>query len=486
MRRIPPLSLVAPALVVALLSGATLVSAQDEAGRDRRIAVWGSSVGWGTADELDQEGYTGRLRELLAERGWDVRNQSRPGDSTVSIAERFAPQGTPDSDTRYLTTVDPGYAVIALSLGNEGVKSCGGNAGSRCAATKLDSDRVYQQFSDNMGGWIRRIRAEGITPVVALMYTRADFGSREYAYTRQMNLAINSWDVPSINMLGAVDDGHGQWARGFWSDALHPNAAGYQEMFHAIVPSLFDALAAGKPTPTLPRGEGFARVRGNDRSPMTFEPDAMMRSFGLSFFVRSQGDGTVASVGGQTVDHAVEWKSRPRRNGVLDYEAATLTPSGRRFQATLGLFNGRWVYASANGTSLTSSSLGADGQWHHVALSHYVARGQTLVYIDGQLVGTIDERLQPDRFVLGGPGPDWSTAVSAEADYRGWMVHRAGLNADEVRALANVTVLQASLEIYAPLNPLDDATQGGGIENRAQSLSTITVNGRSVSLTEDE
>ena len=483
MRLIRSLALVGLTCVVPLLAGGGLLVAQDDAGRDRRIAVWGSSVGWGTADELEREGYTGRLRELLADRGWDVRNQSRPGDSTVSIAERFVPEGTPDPDTRYLTTVDPGYAVIALSLGNEGVKSCDGNAGSGCAATKLDADRVYQQFSDNMAGWIRRIRAEGITPVVALMYTRADFGSREYAYTRQMNLAINRWDVPSINVLGAVDNGQGQWAHGFWSDALHPNAAGYQEMFHAVVPSLFDALAADKPTPTRPRGQGFARVRGNDRAPMTFEPDDTMRSFGVSFFVRSQGDGTVASVGGQTVDHTVEWKSRRRRNGMLEYEAATLTPSGRRFQATLGLFNGRWVYVSANGTSLTSSSLGADGQWHHVALSHYVARGQTLVYIDGRLVGTIDERLQPDRFVLGGPGPDWSTAVSAEADYRGWMVHRAGLNADEVEALASDSILQASLEIYAPLN---DGAGGGAVENRAQSLSTITVHDRSVSLTEDQ
>ena len=110
-------------------------------------------------------------------------------------------------------------------------------------------------------------------------------------------------------------------------------------------------------------------------------------------------------------------------------------------------------------------------------LTHYVARGRTHFYVDGRLVGTIAERLQPDRFVLGGPGPDWSTAVAAQADYKEWMVHRAGLNRDEVAALHNGTLLQASLELYAPmsLTETDDA-----FANRAQSLSTIVVDSRSV------
>ena len=93
------------------------------------------------------------------------------------------------------------------------------------------------------------------------------------------------------------------------------------------------------------------------------------------------------------------------------------------------------------------------------------------------LVGTIDERLQPDRFVLGGPGSDRSTGVSAQADYKDWMVHRAGLNPDEVTALHGGTLLQASLELYAPLT--DDT-----FENRAQSMTTIEVNARSVTTTE--
>ena len=63
--------------------------------------------------------------------------------------------------------------------------------------------------------------------------------------------------------------------------------------------------------------------------------------------------------------------------------------------------------------------------------------------------------------------------MAAQADYREWMVHRAGLNPDEVTTIHDGTLLQASLELYAPLS--DDA-----FVNRAQSLSTIDVDTRAV------
>ncbi|HET6955929.1 MAG TPA: hypothetical protein VFI56_05090, partial [Vicinamibacterales bacterium] len=50
----------------------TLAQARQSAAPTRRIAVFGSSVANGTGDDLGKEGYTGRLRELLAPRGWEV------------------------------------------------------------------------------------------------------------------------------------------------------------------------------------------------------------------------------------------------------------------------------------------------------------------------------------------------------------------------------------------------------------------------------
>ena len=462
-------------LLVFVVSGVSFAQTGNGSDHPKRIALWGSSVPNGTGDELELGGYTGRLRQLLEPRGWEVLNVSRGGDNTITITPRFEPEGDPEPSTRYLTPVDPGYVVIALSLGNEGIKRCalgqdpapGPRVG--CSPSRDGQDAISRQFLDGLQRLIKRARDNGIVPIVGLTYARGDFDEVEYAHTRKANIEINSWDVPSINLLGAIDDGYGRWARGFFPEPIHPNAAGHTEMFHAFVPTLFDAIANDKPIPTKGTGAGFARIRSEDRSPMTLSVDDTMRSFGLTFSVRADGDGTVASIGGETVDHVVDWVRVPTSRGEREFEGSTLTSTGRRFNAAISIENGRWVYASAGGNAVTSPVPGADGQWHHVTLSHYVARGETALYVDGRLVGTIAERLQPDRFVLGGPGPDWSTAVSAPADYKDWMVHRAALTADEVEVLHDGVLLQASLELYAPL-------ENESFENTAQSLSVIDVN----------
>src|SRR5215467_15134116 len=101
-------------LLVLITSGIVQLHSQGTAARPRRIAVFGSSVAFGTGDEFNKEGYTGILREMLAKQGWEVFNQSRPGDNTLTMAPRFSPDGAPAGNTRYLTTVNPSYGVIAL------------------------------------------------------------------------------------------------------------------------------------------------------------------------------------------------------------------------------------------------------------------------------------------------------------------------------------------------------------------------------------
>ena len=113
-------------------------------------------------------------------------------------------------------------------------------------------------------------------------------------------------------------------------------------------------------------------------------------------------------------------------------------------------------------------------------LSHYAARGETLLFVDGDLAGSVNERLQPDRFVLGGAGGTGGAAPE-QADYKDWMIHRAGLNADEAAALHAGTLLQASLEIYAPLTGPEGASAG----NLAQSLSVIEVQSAGVIHSQD-
>ena len=199
----------------------------------------------------------------------------------------------------------------------------------------------------------------------------------------------------------------------------------------------------------------------------------------MSFQVRTGGDGTVAAVAGQTLDVAVEQRGYRRRSGTEQIEVYRLSPGGRT-RTRVVVTDGRLTYAPSSGETVASTVNATDGGWHHVVLSHYVARGETLLFVDGALVGLAAERLQPDQFVLGGAGV-MANAAPDQADYKDWMIHRAGLNADEARALHAGTLLQASLEVYAPLSRAGDAVA----ENLAQSLSVVEVDTAGVTHSQD-
>jgi hypothetical protein len=103
-----------------------------------------------------------------------------------------------------------------------------------------------------------------------------------------------------------------------------------------------------------------------------------------------------------------------------------------------------------------------------VAVSHRHLKGETLLFVDGDPVGKVAERLEPIQFVLGDP----ADTPSLSASFRDWLVYRSALNADEVRALHQGRLLQASLEVYAPLRR-EEPQAGGPVENRAQSLARV-------------
>jgi lysophospholipase L1-like esterase len=443
-------------LLVLVTAGIVQLHSQGTATRPRRIAVFGSSVAFGTGDEFNKEGYTGLLRAMLTSRGWEVLNQSRGGDTTKTMAPRFAPERAPLPNVRYLLPVNPGYVVIGLSLANEGILE---------AETKEAKDAVFKQYASGIKGFIDRSRQNNIVPVVGLVYPRMSYTPIEYEYVRRMNLLQNSWDVPTVNFLGAVDDGTGKYARGFDFDDRHPNAAGHHEMVYAFVPTLFDALEKGKPLPAAPsEPAGFARVSGSI-APFTFTTEDPMHSFALAFSVRAESDGTVAAVTGSILDAKTEMKISSRGNS--SFESISLTP-GPTFNETVRVENGKWIYQPANG-AIVRSEIRADSQWHHIVLSHYTARGESLFFIDGKLIGKVAERLQPDRFVLAGPASADNRASPKQADYKDLFLFRSALNADEAAALNEGKLLQASLEVYAPLGDAE-FRPGSAVENRAQSM----------------
>jgi lysophospholipase L1-like esterase len=443
-------------LAVLLLDNVVGYAQQAAKLHPRRIAIWGSSVANGRGDELARDGYTGLLRTMMAARGWEVLNQSRGGDNTRSIVARFMPAGAPDPKVRYLTTVNPSYVVIGLSFGNEGLYE---------AKTTAEKEAVFKGYAEGIRALVDRARQHNIVPIISGVYTRSVYTPEDYMFVRRMNVLQQQWDVPLVNFLGATDDGAGRWSLG-WDDK-HPQTSGHREMFYTFVPTLFEALEAGKPTPVKPASGGFARITGG-RTPLTFVPDGTIHPFAVSVMVRAQGNGTIASLAGSML--ATRKETRP--NEGTPFEATTLV-ADRPFTASVIVQNGKWAYQSAVGT-VVDSGVAADAQWHHVVLSHYTGWGETHLYVDGKLAGKVTERLEPNRFVIGGPGSAGGPAGPKQADYRDLYIFRAALNADEVAVLTEGKVLQGSLEVYAPLRDAAFAANGN-VENRAQSLAALKI-----------
>jgi lysophospholipase L1-like esterase len=382
-----------------------------------KIVFFGSSVPFGQG-AANKYGYVSRYARLLTQRAtagqgapWTTANISIPGDNTLKVLARWE---------RDLPPQQGRYVVYALALGNEGIHG-GGQA-------------KFDQFRDNMQVLIAKARAAGLVPVVTNSYTRNDYTAEDYAYIRQMNLLLHAWAVPTVNLLGAVDDGQGHWAPGYFDDALHPNDRGHAELAHAWVPSLFDALRAGKPQP---HAHATAGVRLPSKAALRLVPEALVHPFTQALSFRTTGSGQLLLLQDST------------RTGSLTIEKS-----------------GALTYVSANTGRLRSAARVNDNKWHQVALTHYFAKGETVLYLDGTEVGRLPEQLHLLQLTLG------SRRAPQGTQYRNWLFYRAGMNADEMRALAADSLLKSSLELYAPLDGRRTATPDS-LANLAQSTNSL-------------
>ena len=400
------------------------------------VVVHGSSVAKGVGSSSASEtngswvnGYAGLLTQILATSGPTVTNVSLPGDWSGGAVSRFPTVVVPSA---------PRYVLIGYSLGNDGL----------AGTTDPQSATIVSNFLANIWNVVGQCRSNGFYPVVAGVYTRNDYTANNYAYVKATQLAINAWDVPSLNFLGTIDDGTGHWINGYWNDALHPNDAGHREMFYSLVPSLFDAIAVGKTnSPQFGSATNFARLKYNAgvNAPVTFSPSNTVHSFTMSFRVRSTANGTVAAV-----------------------------RSGTNY-GTLEIRSNQVVYVSTNGQEIAISVSATNGAWHDVALACRYALTNTALIVDGTLAGTLTEQIVPDQFILGGPGATSRPATPLAADFQNWCVYRSAWNTNDAVAHMQGNLQQASMEIGAML---DDASFASGVSvtNRAQSLSVARVN----------
>jgi hypothetical protein len=282
--------------------------------------------------------------------------------------------------------------------------------------------------------------------VVGDCYAHGNMTEANAVKSRQVNLFVGQLDVPSINFLGSVDDGTGRWEDGLWNDRGHPNSLGHGEMFYAIVPTVWQALEQGKP---YPERDSSACLDLAGRY-VEFVPADPVHAFAEVLRVKGKASGQIASIEVEPV--AVE-DTKIESNEPREKVERKFIPSGEMAVVSLSVQNGELTYKGL-GTNTVVSELSND--WNTVAVSHWYARGETELYVNGVKAGSVSERFTPSRFTLGG------------TEFSEWFIYRSALNGGEVSLLNDGGMYQSSLEVYAPLGGKD------GLENRAQSLSEIS------------
>lgn len=409
-------------LFFAAANASTTDTAKNSAQLDTlKIVYFGSSVPYGIG-ATKNFGYTSMFTKILQQRAaagvgkkWNTVNKSIGGDNTIKLMKRWH---------RDFVSQHGKYVLIALSLGNEFVHEKGLS--------------MYEQFKANLPKLIAMARDSGYVPVITNCYTRNDFNERDYYYTKQMDLWIHTLDVPTVNLLGSIDDSTGKWAAGYWYNDAHPNDIGHRELSYAIVPSLFDALSNGKAQPKWIEGSSAEIGKGN-KGAIDFKPDNMVHSFTTTISIKADGKGQIIQLK-DTLDHTGSIIITDK--GVIKYA------SPLRDQLIVG----------------TAKIL--DGKWHKITLTHFYARSETALYCDSIFQGHIDERLVIKELSLGGKN-------DSNLEAKNWLFYRAGMNIDEVRALNENTLLKSSLELYAPLDEKHTSLKDE-LANLAQSTDRLS------------
>lgn len=396
-----------------------------EAANIKKIIYFGSSVPKGEG-ATNQYGYTSIFTDLLKNRiptqatQWETVNISIGGDNTLKVLKRYEKDFLPQKGQ---------YVVFALALGNEGIHEHG--------------QPIFDQFKKNLKLLIDKARADGYTPIITNSYTRNDYTKADYQFIKQMNLEIHRWEVPSINLLGAIDDLSGRWVDGYWADGAHPNDLGHLEMAYTIVPSLFDALENNKPLPKRVKGSSVNfKNRGQRTKSLTLTPENIVHSFTTTITFKTGSPGQILKFKAVAENNEVN-------KGVIQIDD-----------------KGNLSYRSPKSNTITGTRVN-DDQWHTLTLTHYYAKGITQLYLDTELQGTVDEKLVTTDFHIGGAGgPE-------KIGYKDWLFYRSGMNQEEVKHIAEGPLLKSSLELYAPLDGKKVDIRDP-LANLAQSLNTLT------------
>jgi lysophospholipase L1-like esterase len=387
-----------------------------------------------------------RFTDGLSQTDWQTVNISIGGNDTHDLDERFEENLVPSGMS---------YVWYGLALANQGILSA------------ADKSALSREFLDGLHMLIADAREIGITPVVANSYPNG-FYDDEYEYVIDANIEMAQWDVPTINFMGALDDGEGKWVLEYQArtdrgepDSAHPNAEGYDEMFYSIVPSLFDALKADKPQPVKQTDKSLTIEASNSGKIYTFTSEGTVHSFTASVKVKTTGSGQFLSF---NTGDSIMTISIDVADGTVDYAS----PAGVIVDGTMAI---------------------NDDAWHTVALTHYYAAARTILYIDGKPDGEVSERIVETKMSLSSP------EITLGTSFSNLLFYRSGMTEKEMTFVADdAKLLKSSLELYAPLDGTNElpllsnlaqsmsVLRVGGVLNSDASLSDLRVNGESIAV----
>jgi len=364
--------------------------------KEKRIAVVGSSVatGWVTTyhNEMDMRGGWARwMSRAMLDREWATINLSSPGDTTERVLDRL-------DEELFPLGVD--VVIISLSLENEGIR-------------KENPDAVFNKYMKNLKLIVDKCKTNDVIPVIGLCYANNQFEKKHYEYIKKANGIISEWDVESIDLLGALNNGNGKFPKGYNFDGDHPNTLGHLEMYHAIVPTLFDALLEKKnPQTHKPKLNGFHRfVEGEHSSTLSFIPDGIMHSFTISLNINMKSAGNLVTV------------RTDGKSAVLEL-----------------MQDNKLVYTSPDGKKYTSEKPVIIKDWASLSIVNRYATGDLLVYSNGKQLLKASVKMSPFNIIIGG---------KSAFDLKEIFIHRSALNANDVGMINLGGFPRSSLEVYS-------------------------------------
>ena len=345
------------------------------------VTFFGSSVCRGAGAE-DHHGYGWQFFQngAIDTIKYKYFNASTGGDNTIKVEKE-------DRLLKKLYPTAPDIVVIGLSLANEGIMTPQDDNGR---------EQIVEQFRTRLLALADSLNSLGIKPVIVNCYAQSHFNSSHYDFTKKMNRIINTWEYPSINVMGTIDDLEGKWVEGYLSDPGHPNTSGHKEMSYAIVPSLFDAILLGKKTPVFDWHKSYSTLVNNDQIeyPLSLDVGSTLHSFTLGFRYKETGEGSIAGFISNNLNHTVNIIG----NTIHYKDLSRTSPEHLR-------------------------------TWTHVVLSHSYANQKTMLFVEGVLVGTVKEQLSPTQVYFGG--------TASITELKDLTLHRSSLNESEALDLFN-------------------------------------------------